>query len=144
MKRLVEVAFAIKMNACLCFTGILFFCIFGELIFQVPLVNASRALQYMVIAMICGAMQYVFFSGQCLKRWSFFLRSMTFAVLLCAVIAAFAYGFRWFPLGNVVSWAIFLGAFAVVFLVILGAFEFLFRVTGRRYTNLLGEKQSQK
>lgn len=144
MKRLVEVTFAIKLNAALCFTGFMLLCMAGELLFQVPLVNLGRAFQMLAIAAVCGILQYVFFSGACLKHWTYFARCMTFAAILFAVIAGFAVGFHWFPAGNWISWAIFLGTFAFIFVAILVAFEVLFRVTGYRYTSLLGEKQNQK
>ena len=144
MKRFVETVFAIKVNACLCFTGIMIVSVLVELLWGITLVAPWRVTQMLVLSLICGALQYVFYSGRVVKRMGSFGRVTCFMLLLFMAVAAFAVAFGWFPLEHLSAWGVFFGIFIVAFLAIGTGFEIMFRITGRRYTNLLDQAQNQK
>ncbi len=90
---------------------------------------------------LCGCislLQYIFFSGQVLKRPSYFLRLAVFCGLTLALCCGFAWAFRWFPLENAGAWASFAVIFFLAFLVFTLGFEIYFRAVGKKYDALLG------
>ena len=144
MKRFTEVVFSIKLNACLCFTGLMIVSALVELIWRIPLLAPWRVIQMLVLSLVCGGLQYIFYSGQVVKSMGTLQRVGCFALLLFAAVTAFAVAFRWFPVERLAAWGIFLGIFAVGFVAVGAGFEIMFRITGRRYTSLLGQAQNQK
>ncbi len=144
MKRFFEIVFSVKANACLSFTAMMIICTLIELIWGVPLVTPWRVIQYVALSAITGLLQYICFGGRMLEKASYFVRAAIFLPVLLVVLTAFALVFRWFPTGELAAWGIFFGIALVIFLGLLAGFEVMFRVTGRRYTTLLGEKQGQK
>lgn len=141
MKRFFELVFSIKTNACLVLTAMVIIGSLTELIWGVPLISPARIIQYTAIAGITALLQYLCFDPSGIKKLPYVVRGAIFLPSLLAVLVGFAVVFRWFPLGEVKAWAIFLGIFAVIFLGLLLGFEVMFRVTGRRYTALLDEKR---
>ncbi len=143
MKKFVSVVFSMKLNACLCFTAFTIFYALAEIISGYPLLSGWRALQLLVFSVICGALQYVFFSERVLKKMPYVRRVLLFGLCLLAVLAPFAVLCGWFPVGEPLSWLIFLAVFVALLLVLTAVFEVIYRITGRRYTSLLEERQSK-
>lgn len=141
MKRFFEVVFSIKANACLGLTAMVIVGALVELLWGIPLITPWRVIQYVALSAVISLLQYLCFAPQVMKKLPYAARSAIFLPCTLAVLIGFAIGFRWFPVGELKAWAIFLAIFSAIFLGLLAGFEVMFRVTGRRYTERLGEKQ---
>ena len=144
LKRFSEVVFSVKINACLSLTAMALIGSLVELIWSISLITPWRIIQYAALSFIASLLQYLCFDPHVIKKLSYAVRSLVFLPCLLAVLIGFAAMFRWFPMGELTAWIIFLAIFAAIFLGLLVGFEIMFRVTGRRYTALLDEKQNQK
>lgn len=143
MKRFFETVFSIKANACLSLTAMVIIGALVELLWGITLITPWRVIQYVALSAVVSLLQYVCFGSQIMKKPSYFVRTLIFLPCLLAIISAFAVVFQWFPTGQLAAWGIFFGIFLLIFLGLLAGFEVMFRVTGRRYTDLLGEKQNR-
>lgn len=142
-KRFLTIVFSIKTNACLSLTAMVICGAVVELIWGIPLITPWRVIQYAALSAIVALLQYICFDPRCIKKLSYAARGAIFLPCLLAVLIGFAAVFQWFPMGEWTAWVIFIAIFFAIFLGLLLGFEIMFRVTGRRYTALLDEKQNQ-
>ena len=70
--------------------------------------------------------------------------SPPFSLLFLPVLALAAWKTGWFPTDQVGAWAMFIGIFFLIFLVMTVGFEIYFRITGRKYDGLIGQYRKQK
>ena len=68
-------------------------------------------------------------------------RLLLFAVTFLAVLSVFAWKGKWFPAGEFGNWLTFAGIFLAVFAVMTAGYEIYFRLAGKKYDGLLGERQ---
>ena len=138
MKKFLHMIGELKTWGCLSFTGAL--CIYSFIDFLTGGEYIRHTLVWQMLA-LCGCislLQYIFFSGQVLKRPSYFLRLAVFCGLTLALCFGFAWAFRWFPLENAGAWASFAVIFFLAFLVFTLGFEIYFRAVGKKCDALLG------
>ena len=141
MKRFASYVLQAKTNACYVFTAIMFFYALGDLIWPGTALSGLLILEVMILAFICGTLQVLVFSQLIFKRMGYARRTLLLGVLLFIPVTAFGLLFRWFPVDQAVGWLGFLAIFLLVFAGLTLGFEIIFRITGRRYTSLLEERQ---
>lgn len=136
MKRFIEVTLALKNMAGLCFTGtILIYMVVGWF-FGLRAVTFSLLWQFLAIAIICGVLQFVFFSGNVVKTMRYSLRVLCFGAPLYLCVSVLAMVFRWFPM-RPMSWLVFTGIFLAILVVLAVVFELYFKLVGRQYNQIL-------
>lgn len=144
MKRFLDGVVQWKTSVCLMYTGAmiiyLFFCqVFGNR-------EVSTAMLWtMLLACVLGSLcQGLCYSNWVFKRLRYTLRSLLFCALYLPVLAVLGWKAQWFPVEQAGSWAIFVGMFFLVFLLMTIGFDVYFRLTGRKYDGLLGQYRKQK
>ena len=55
-----------------------------------------------------------------------------------------AWKLNWFPTQRAGAWALFIGMFFLIFIVMTVGFEIYFRLTGRKYDGLIGQYRKQR
>ncbi|MCI9552479.1 MAG: DUF3021 domain-containing protein [Acutalibacter sp.] len=144
MKKFLEFVGEIKSWGCLSFTGAL--CVYSFIDVMCGNQTMRHSLIWQMLAM-CGVitlLQYIFFSGQVLKKPSYALRMGIFCALTFGVCAGFAWVCGWFPMKEPGAWASFTIIFFVIFLALCLGFEVYFRIMGKKYDVLLGRQQKEK
>lgn len=141
MNKFLSYVLQAKTNACYIFTAILFFYALGGILWHAAPLSGPQILEVMVLALICGTLQVLIFSDLFFKRMSYLRRTLLLGVLLLIPVVGFGLLFQWFPADQAAGWLGFLAIFLLVFVGINVGFEVLFRMTGRRYTSLLEERQ---
>lgn len=109
--------------------------------FTATKMRCGLILEIFVLCACITVLQYVFFSGRVLKKPSYGLRMLCFAVLCFGICLGFGLAFRWFPAENPGAWVSFAVIFLIAFAGISLGFEVYYRVMGRRYNQALGRKQ---
>lgn len=136
MKKMVQILSQLLTNLCVSFTvAILVFTAFD---FSKETLRRAMVYELLLICVAATVLQYVFFSGNMVKRLSYLWRMVVFSLLLLVVVAACATAFQWFPVGQVGNWLVFLGCFLAGYLVIALVFEAGFRLRRRVYDDALG------
>ena len=132
-----------KTQASLMFTGsaVLYLCVclaLGE--------TAVEAAVLWSLLLLCAAgslLQGLCFTELVIKKLRYTGRLALFCGLFLPVIAGTAWGVGWFPM-DAGHWAVFLGIFLGVFLVMTAGYEIYFWAVGRRYDGILGQYRRSK
>ncbi|RKJ38563.1 hypothetical protein D7X94_15930 [Acutalibacter sp. 1XD8-33] len=143
MKKFLRFVGELKTWGCLSFTGAV--CIYSAIDWLTGGESMAYSLIWQLLAM-CGVitlLQYVFFSGQVLKKLNYGLRLGIFCPLVFAVVLAFAWVFRWFPMERPGAWVSFVVIFLAAFLILCLGFELYFRIMGAKYDEHLGRAQKR-
>lgn len=143
MKKFLRFVGELKTWGCLSFTGAV--CIYSAIDFLMGGKSMAYSLIWQLLAM-CGVitlLQYVFFSGQVVKKTNYGLRLGIFCPLVFLVVAGFAWLFRWFPMEQPGAWVSFVVIFLAAFMVLCLGFELYFRAMGARYDEHLGRAQGK-
>lgn len=143
MKKFLSYVLQAKTNACYIFTAILFFYAIGDVFGYASPLSGFLILEVMVLALICGTFQVLIFSNLIFKRMREACRTLLLGVVLLVTVTGFGLLFHWFPADQAAGWLSFLAIFLLAFVGLTMAFEIIFRITGRRYTSLLEEKQQK-
>lgn len=143
MKKFLKLILELKTWGCLSFTGAVCIYSFIDAICGGEYMRHTLIWQLLAMCGIITVLQYVFFSGQVLKKPSYYIRLILFCGLIFAVCAGFAYIFRWFPLEEPGAWVSFVVIFVVAFLALCLGFEIYFRILGQKYNDRLGRVQRQ-
>lgn len=144
MKTFLKCAVAVKTNACLMFTGSMaVLAVVYGLILDWP-ITWALILELLLINFLCALVQFVFFSGVCLKKMSYLKRMLCALPALLVVVAGAGMIFRWFPVDRWQSWAIFLSVFAAIFVAIALGFAVYFRIVGQKYDDLLKQYKDRQ
>ncbi len=143
MKKLIQILPQVLTNLCVSFTaGILVFTAFD---FPKETMRRAAVYEILLICLAATVLQYVFFSGNVVKRLSYLWRMVAFVVLLLPIVAVCAVAFQWFPVGQVENWLVFLGFFLGGYLIVSLIFEVGFRLRHRVYDDALGRyKKGQR
>ena len=138
MKKFLKFVGELKTWGCLSFTGALCVYMFIDWLWGGEYIRYSLIVQLLAMCGVITLLQYIFFSGQVMKRLSYWLRLALFCGLIFCVCGGFAWAFRWFPTDNLGAWVSFVVIFFAAFAVLCLGFEVYFRVMGKKYDEALG------
>lgn len=144
MKGFLKGVVAWKSYACMMFTGsVMVFWIVAYFLGWdgLPL---TTVLQLLLLSVIGSLLQGIMFTEWLIKSMAYPARLLIFAVVFLAVLSVFAWKGRWFPAGEFGNWLTFAGIFLAVFTVMTAGYEIYFRIAGKRYDGLLGERQKRR
>lgn len=94
------------------------------------------------ILLMCAAgslLQMLCFSDLLIRRMRYTRRSLLFVGLFLPLLSVFAWKMEWFPADQVGAWAIFIGIFFLIFILMTVGFDVYFQATGRKYDGLIGQ-----
>ena len=141
MKKFLRFVGELKNWGCLCFTGALCIYMFIDWLYGGEYIRYTLIVQLLAMCGVITLLQYVFFSGQVLKKPSYWLRMLIFCGLIFVVCGCSAWAFRWFPMDNLGAWVSFIVIFFAAFVVLSLGFEIYFRVLGKKYDAALGRNK---
>lgn len=144
MKKFLKGIVEWKLSACAIFTAATFFYLLVSWFYGAEQVSAD-ALWGLFWASVAGSLcQAVCFSNWFIKKLRYTWRSLLFVALFLPVLSLIAWRTGWFPTDRVGAWAMFIGIFFLIFLVMTVGFDIYFQVTGRKYDGLIGQYRKQK
>lgn len=143
MKKFMTYTLQAKTNACYIFTAILFFYALGDLFWSGTPLTGLLILEVMILALVCGTVQVLIFSPLLFKRMGDGPRTALLGVVLLPLVTGFGILCDWFPRDQIAGWIGFLVVFLLAFIGLTVGFEIIFRITGKRYTSLLEERQNR-
>ena len=144
MKKFLKGLVAWKMSACAIFTAAVFLYLVFCLIYDTREVSTAMLWGLFWVSAAGSLFQAVCFSNWLIKKLRYTWRSLLFVLLFLPVLALAAWKTGWFPTDQVGAWAMFIGIFFLIFLVMTVGFEIYFRITGRKYNGLIGQYRKQK
>ena len=138
MKKLLDFIIPIKTSACYSFTCMV--CIYAVYLASIDALFSPQTVGVFLIVSVLGAMlQTLAFSDIVIKKLSYTIRIVLFAVPFFLILLFFARVFHWFPVEQTSAWLIFCGIFLFIFLFLTACFEIYFHISGRKYDGLLGQ-----
>ena len=160
MKKFLQMVMELKNWICLSFTASLLIYIVidilvpgelppGNVVMDIAWCWSYGYIKYRLVFQLLGLclcisiLQYVFFSGQMLKKPSYFVRIAVFGVLCLGLCTGATIAFGWFSLDSLEHWGKFFLIFVVCFVGISLGFEVYYRAMGKRYNEALGRKQKE-
>lgn len=143
MKRFISYALSMKTNACYIFTAIMMFYAMGSVIWTGAPLSGLVILEVLLLSFFCGVVQVLVFSDLLFKRMGQGPRTFVLGLTLLVLVTGFALLCGWFPADQAAAWISFLSIFLLVFVGLTVGFEIVFRLTGRRYTSLLMDRQEE-
>lgn len=144
MKKFLKGLVAWKMSACAIFTAAVFLYLVFCLIYDSREVSTAMLWGLFWVSAAGSLFQAVCFSNWLIKKLGYTWRSLLFVLLFLPVLAFAAWKMEWFPIEQAGAWAMFIGIFFLIFLVMTVGFEIYFRITGRKYDGLIGQYRKQK
>lgn len=139
MKKFFRFVVEFKSWLSLCFTAAMLIFLTISWIVGERTVKIAALFQIFLLSVGGTLLQFVFFSGQVIKKMRYSLRLLLFAIPMLALVTVFAVWCGWMPVENPGAWVLFLVSFLVCFALICAGFEFCFWVTGKKYDGLLGQ-----
>lgn len=133
-----------KVSACTMFTAAMFIYLFFCLIFDNREVSTAMLWGLFWVSAAGSLIQAVCFSDWIIKKMRYTWRSLLFVLLFLPVLTLVAWKTKWFPMDQIGAWAMFIGIFFLIFLVMTVGFDIYFRVTGRKYDGLIGQYRRKK
>lgn len=144
MKKFMDGVMKWKTAACLLYTGSMVIYLFFCLIFDNREVSTAMLWMLLLSCVFGSLIQGICFSNWMIKKMRYTLRSILFVALFLPVLSLIAWKGQWFPTENWESWALFIGMFFGIFIVMTIGFDIYFRITGRKYDGLLGQYRREK
>ncbi len=144
MKRFMKGLIECKLSACAMFTAAMFLYLFFCLIYGVAQVSTAQLWGLFWMSAAGSLIQAACFSDWLIKKLRYTWRSLLFVALFLPVLAFGAWKLEWFPMDKTGAWALFIGIFFLIFLVMTVGFDIYFQVTGRKYDGLIGQYRKQK
>ena len=144
MKRFLKGVVAWKTSACMIFTAAIFFYLFFCWIYDTREVSTGMLWTLFWASAGASLIQAVCFSDWLIKKMRYTRRSLLFVLLFLPTLAFAAWKAEWFPIENLGSWAVFVGAFFITFIVMTIGFDIYFRITGRKYDGMIGQYRKEK
>lgn len=144
MKNFLKHTLEWKINTCLFFTASVL--IVMAILFFTGSKTIDIAIIFSLLLMsMCGTiLQGIAFTDLLFHRLRYSLRLLLFAGLYAPILILLATIFKWFPQGNLISWLVFIGIFALISIGMTVGFEIYYRVQGKKYDGLLGQYRKQK
>ncbi len=144
MKLFIEITGAIKGLATFIFSGlIIVYTVFGGF-FGLTSLSFGLVWQAIFIAFIASGLHFIVFSGMAIQMKSAVARHLLFGASLLLVLLGFAYLGAWFPAGRLLNWVIFVALCVFFFGAAFLAFRAYFRITGKKYTEVLHAYQNKQ
>ncbi len=144
MKKLVEITMSIKSFGAMIFAGLLIlYTVIGGF-FGLQELSFSLVWQALFIALIASGIYFVAFSESVFPHLKPIVRFLIFSIPTLAVLSVFALFFKWFPTDNIAYWLIFGAAYLLLFGILIVVVKMLFKITGKRYTDLLSAYQAKQ
>lgn len=144
MKKFLKGLIEWKMSACALFTAAMFLYLVFCLIFDNREVSTAMLWGLFWVSAAGSLIQAVCFSDWLIKKLRYTWRSLLFVLLFLPVLAFAAWKTEWFPADQAGAWALFIGIFFLIFLVMTVGFDIYFQVTGRKYDGLIGQYRRAK
>lgn len=144
MKKFLRGVVEWKTSACMMFTAAVFIYLFFCLIYDTREVSTSLLWGLFWVCAAGSLIQAVCFSEWIIKKMRYTWRSVLFVALFLPLLSLAAWLMDWFPTDIPGAWAIFVGIFFLIFIVMTVGFDIYFRVTGRKYDGLIGQYRKQK
>jgi len=143
MKKFMSFILRIKTFAAMLFSGViclyvvsgyLYATFIGPFNFTIPFIFVLEGLALSALTSILWG---VFFTDEIIKKWRYFPRLVLFSISLFVLLSACFFIFFAFHTNWAKLWWIVIGAFAAGVICLSVLCEIYFRVTGKRYTELL-------
>jgi len=146
MKKLIGFTLRIKTPAAMIFSGLI--CLYvvagflygaffeSEFVFAIPFIFILEAVG---LSLLISILWGVFFTDEVIKKWRYFPRLILFSLSLLALLFICLLVFFAFHTNEAKLWLIVAGAFAAGVAGLSVICEIYFRVTGKRYTEILKE-----
>lgn len=144
MKKFLKGVVEWKTSACMIFTAAVFIYLFFCLIYDTREVPTSMLWGLFWVSAAGSLIQAVCFSDWIIKKMRYTWRSMLFVTLFLPLLSLAAWKLNWFPTQQAGAWAVFIGVFFLIFIVMTVGFEIFFRLTGRKYDGLIGQYRKQR
>ena len=144
MKKFLKGVVEWKTSACMMFTAAIFIYLLFCLIYDTHEVSTAMLWGLFWVSAAGSLIQAVCFSDWIIKKLRYTWRSLLFVLLFLPVLALAAWKTGWFPTDQVGAWAMFIGIFFLIFLVMTVGFDIYFQVTGRKYDGLIGQYRRKK
>ena len=133
-----------KTGASLMFTAAMFFYLFFSWMYGNQTVPTSLLWTLLLVSIAGSLIQGICFSDWVIKKMRYTWRSVLFVALFLPTLALAAWKGEWFPMEEAGAWAIFLGMFFLIFIVMTIGFDIYFRITGRKYDGMIGRYRKEK
>jgi len=147
MKRFMSLVLRVKSLAALIFSGLI--CLYvvagylyaalihkGPFNFTIPFIFV---LEGIVLSILISILWGVFFTDEIIKKWRYFPRLVVFCLIMAALLSICVLIFVAAPTNWAKLWWIVIGAFTAGVVGLSVLCEIYFRVTGKRYTEILEE-----
>ena len=133
-----------KTGASLMYTAAMFFYLFFSWVYGTQEVPTSMLWALLLVSILGSLFQAVCFSDWIIKKLRYTWRSVLFVALFLPTLALTAWKMEWFPTEIAGAWAMFIGMFFLIFIVMTIGFDIYFRITGRKYDGMLGQYRREK
>lgn len=133
-----------KTGASLIFTGAMFFYLFFCWLFDNQTVSTTMLWTLLLVSIAASLIQAVCFSNWIIKKMRYTRRSLLFVLLFLPTLTFAAWKAGWFPMEEAGAWAMFIGMFFLIFIVMTIGFDIYFRITGRKYDGMIGQYRKEK
>lgn len=144
MKRFLEGVMKWKMAVCVMYTAAMVIYLFLCLILDNRMVSVTMLWTLLLISAAGSLIQAVCFSDWIIKKLRYTWRSLLFVLLFLPTLTFAAWKAEWFPIEQAGAWAVFIGIFFLIFIIMTIGFDIYFRVTGRKYDGMLGQYRKEK
>ena len=144
MKQFLKAVVRWKTSVCMTFTAAMFLYLFFSLVFGNHQVSTALLWTLFWASAAAALIQAVCFSDWIIKKLRYTLRSLLFVALFLPTLTLLAWKGEWFPMEQAGAWAMFIGMFFLIFIVMTIGFDIYFRITGRKYDGMIGQYRREK
>lgn len=144
MKRFLKGVVQWKTSACMIYTAAMFFYLFFSWVFDNRTVSTTMLWTLFWASAGASLIQAVCFSDWIIKKLRYTWRSLLFVALFLPTLILIAWKGEWFPMEQTGAWAMFIGMFFLIFIVMAVGFDIYFRITGRKYDGMIGQYRKEK
>ncbi len=144
MKRFWKGLMEWKTAACLMYTATMVLYLFFSLLFDNREAPIGMLWSLLLVCAVASLIQGVCFSDWIFKKMRYTRRSLLFVLLFLPTLSVTAWKMEWFPAEDLGAWAIFVGMFFLIFIVMTIGFDIYFRATGRKYDGMIGRYRREK
>ena len=133
-----------KSSVCYLYTGAMVIYLFFCTVFRNNEISLTMLWTLFAVSVAATLIQGVCFSNWIFKKLRYTWRSVLFVVLFLPLLTLFAWKAEWFPMEQTGAWAMFIGMFFLIFIVMTIGFDIYFRLTGRKYDGMIGQYRKEK
>lgn len=144
MKQFLKGVIEWKISVCTLYTAAMVFYLFFSLIFGNREASVTMLWTLLLVCIAASLIQAICFSNWIIKKMRYTRRSLLFVLLFLPALAFAAWKAKWFPMEKAESWAIFIGMFFLIFIVMTIGFDIYFQITGRKYDGMIGQYRKEK